>query len=144
MSDFHVYDPNEVSILVCGIPIEGGFADGSFVEIAYTSDAFVTVVGADGDVTRSKTNDKRATITITLMQSSNSNQLLSALANLDQRAGNGAGVGPLLIKDNQGLSLYSGEHSWIAKQPDAVFDKTAGPRAWKIECAALEALTGGN
>lgn len=144
MSEFHIYDPNEVSILAANIPIEGGFADGTFVEVVFTSDAFVTVVGADGDVTRSKTNDRRARVTITLMQSSNSNQLLSALSNLDQNKSNGAGVGALLIKDNQGLSLYTAEHSWIAKHPDAAFDKTAGPRAWVFECAALVAFTGGN
>lgn len=142
--NFHVYDPNELSIMVCGIPIEGGFADGSFVEIEQDSDDFADVVGVDGDVTRSKTNDRRATITITLMQSSASNALLSALNNIDRKASNGAGVGPCLIKDNQGTSLYAGEKSWIAKPPTAGFDKTAGPRAWKIRVADLERLDGGN
>lgn len=142
--DFHVYDPDNVSIMVCGIPIEGGFADGTFIEIEQDSDDFVDVVGTDGAVTRSKTNDRRATITITLMQSSESNALLSALNNIDRKAKNGAGVGPCLITDNQGTSLYAGEKSWIAKPPTAGFDKTAGPRAWKIRVASLERFDGSN
>jgi hypothetical protein len=49
MGDLKIYDPNEVSIIVCGIPIEGGFADGTFVEVQQDSDDFTDVVGADGE-----------------------------------------------------------------------------------------------
>jgi hypothetical protein len=144
MGDFHVYDPNEVSIVVCGIPITGGFAEDTFIEISQDSNDFDDVVGADGDVTRSKTNDRRATITLTLMQSSEANALLSALSNIDRKQSNGAGVGPLMIKDNQGTALFAGEKSWIAKPPDAAFAKKAGPRAWTIRVADLERFDGGN
>ena len=141
---FHVYDPDQVSIMVCGIPIDGGFADGSFIEIEQDSDDFVDVAGTDGDVTRSKTNDRRATVTLTLMQSALGNALLSALSNTDKKKPNGAGVGPLLIKDNQGTTLFAAEKSWIAKGPPVAFDKTAGPRAWKIRVADLERFDGSN
>jgi hypothetical protein len=144
MSNFHVYDPNEITLVVCGIPISGGFAEDTFIEVQQDSDDFEDVVGVDGDVTRSKTNDHRATITVTLMQSSNDNLLLSAIANIDRRAGNGAGVGPALIKDNQGTTIFAGEKSWVAKQPDAAFGKKAGPRAWKIRVADLVRVDGGN
>lgn len=142
--NFHVYDPNEVTVTVCGIPISGGYADDTFVEVDQDTDDFTDVAGVDGDVTRSKTNDHRATITITLMQSSEANALLSALSNIDKKASNGAGVGPLLIKDNQGTTLFAGEKSWIAKAPTASFGKQAGPRAWKIRCADLQRFDGGN
>lgn len=141
---FHVYDPNEVSILVCGLPIDGGFGEDTFIEIDQDSNDFDDVVGTDGDVTRSKTNDRRATITLTLMQSSVSNALLSALNNIDRRKSNGAGVGPLLIKDNQGTTLFAAEKSWIAKPPTAGFGKKANERAWMIRCASLERFDGGN
>ncbi len=141
---FYVYDPNEMTIVVAGIPIEGGFADGAFIEVVQEADDFIEVVGADGDVTRSKTNDRRATITITLMQSAEANALLSALSTLDVNTSNGAGVGPMLIKDNQGTSKFTAEKSWISKPPDAAFDKTAGPRAWKIRVAKLVRFDGSN
>ncbi len=145
MSDrFYIYDSNGMSSTVCGIPVEGGFGEDTFIEIEYLSPAFVTKVGADGSVTRSATNDNRAKITLTLMQSSIENALLSALHNIDKNAGNGAGVGPLLIKDNQGTSLYAGEKSWITGHPKVVFSKSGEARAWEIECANLESFTGGN
>lgn len=144
MGEFHVYDPNQIAIVVCGIPIEGGYADGAFVEIEQDSDDFVDVVGTDGDVTRSKTNDRRGTCTLSLMSSSNSNLLLSVLNNLDRSKDNGAGVGPFLVTDLQGTTLFEGEKSWIAKPPNAGFDKTATTRAWKIRIAHLVRVDGGN
>ncbi len=142
--EFHIYDPNDVSLIAAGVPIEGGFADGTFIEVVQDSDDFVDVVGADGDVTRSKTNDRRATITITLGQGALGNQLLSAVSNLDKSSSGGAGVGPFLLKDNQGTTIFSAEKSWVAKAPDAGFDKTAGSRAWKIRCAHLVRNDGTN
>lgn len=145
MSDrFYVYDCNEVSSVVCGIPIEGGYGEDTFIEIEYLSPAFVTKVGADGGVTRSKTNDNRAKVTLTLMQGSVENALLSAMHIIDKRASNGAGVGPCMIKDNQGTSLYAGEKSWIVSHPKVTFGKSGEMRVWEIEVANLEAFTGGN
>lgn len=141
---FHILDCNEHSIALAGVPIEGGFAEDTFLEIEYLSPAFVTVVGADGDVTRSKTNDRRAKIRLTLMQTSPENAKLSAMHNLDLKASNGAGVGPCLIKDNQGLSVYAGEKSWIAAPPNPVQAKTGQARVWEFECAHLEGFEGGN
>ncbi len=141
---FHVYDFDQVSNVVCGLPIEGGYADGAGIEIEPMAADFTSVVGADGDVTRSKTGDRRATIRITLMQSSESNALLSALNNIDKNASNGAGVGPMLIKDNNGSSLYAAEKSWIAKPPTVVFSPKGEARQWTIECAHLQRFDGGN
>ncbi len=142
--NFFCYDPNNITIVGAGVPIDGGFADGAFVEIAYDSDAFVDVVGTDGDVTRSKTNDRRATITISLMSSSNNNTLFSLIHNIDLGQDNGAGVGPALIKDNQGTTLFAAEKSWVMKTPDRTFDKTATAVVWKIRCADLKCRIGGN
>lgn len=144
MASLKIYDANEVTVIVANVPIESGFADGEFVTIEQASADFETVVGTDGEVTRSKTNDRRATITVKLMQSSDSNAVLSALNNLDREEGNGAGVGPLLIRDKQGTSLYTAAKSWIKQPPNVSFDKTATSREWVFECADLKRLDGGN
>lgn len=141
---FHVYDCTEVSIMVCGLPIEGGFGEDTFIEIEPMSEDFVTVVGADGDVTRSKTNDYRARVRLTLMQSSEANALLSALNIVDRKNPNGAGVGPCMIKDNQGTSLHAGEKSWVAKRPTSRYGKKGQERVWEIEVADMEDFIGGN
>lgn len=143
-TDMKIYDANEVSIVIAGIPIDSGFADGEFIRIEQDSDDFTDVVGTDGEVTRSKTNDRRATVTLLLMQSSGGNAVLSALNLLDKKAGGGAGVGPFMVRDKQGTSLYSASKCWIAKPPNVSFGKEAGPREWKIRVAAIERLDGGN
>lgn len=139
-----VYDANEVTVNVAGLPIESGFDDGEFVRIEQESDDFVDKVGTDGEVTRSKTNDRRATVSILLMQSSDANALLSGLNNIDRLAGNGAGVGPLLIRDRQGLALYAAAECWISKPPDVSFDREPTAREWTLRVASLERFDGGN
>lgn len=139
-----IYDANEITIIIAGIPIDSGFADGEFLRIEQDSDDFSDVVGTDGEVTRTKTNDRRATITLILSQSSSSNAVLSALNLLDKKVGNGAGVGPFLVRDKQGTSLYSASKSWVAKPPNAGFGREASTREWKIRVADLDRLDGGN
>lgn len=141
-----IYDSNEVSLIAAGIPIESGRGEegGTFVKIEHLTDAFVDVVSLDGEVTRSKTNDNRATVTVTLMSSSASNALLSALHTADKLAGNGAGVGPLLIKDNQGNTLFAAPACWIVKTPDFEFAQKAMPVEWQIRVANMVPFIGGN
>ena len=141
-----VYDSTSVTIVAMGLPIDstGGYADDEFLTIDQDSNDFDDVVGTDGEVTRNKTNDGRATITIKLMQSSSSNALLSVLRNLDVAAPNGAGVGPLLVRDRQGTSLYTASKCWISKPPKVSFAKGAQSREWTLRCADLKRLDGGN
>lgn len=139
-----VYDPENVIVSVGGADIHG-WADGSFVSLVQTTDDFSTVVGSDGEVVRSRSNDHRATLTLTLTQTSDSNDVLSAIANADRLAANGAGVAPLLIRDKaNGRALYTAAECWIAKMPDVTYDRTATGRAWKIEIANLIAFSGGS
>lgn len=132
-----VYDADQVSVIIGAIPIESGFADGEFLRIEQETDDYSDVVGTDGEVTRSKTGDRRATATVLVMQTSNSNQALSALSNLDRITPNGAGVVPFLVKDNNGNGLYEAEHCWVQRGPDVSFDREATPREWTIRIANL-------
>lgn len=143
-NDTKVYDADQVTVLVAGVPITSGYADGEFCTVEQETEDFMDVVGTDGEVTRSKTNDRRATITIKLMQSSDGNALLSALNNLDKFGTGGAGIGPLLIKDRQGTSVYSSAKCWISKPPSVTFDRDAKERTWTIRCSNLIRFDGGN
>ncbi|MCK6585958.1 MAG: DUF3277 family protein [Polyangiaceae bacterium] len=138
------YSADQVSLSIANVPITGGFADGEFVKIEHESDRWTDVVGTDGEVTRCKTNDRRATVTVLLMQTSTDNDLLSALALIDDVTPGGAGVGELLIRDRLGTTIFSAEAAWIAKTPDATFDREAKAREWKIRCERLDEHQGGN
>lgn len=144
MSGLKIYDADQVSFVFAGIGIDSGWADGEFCRVEQTTPNFTSKAGTDGEVTRSKTNDRRAKITLILMQSSDGNAVLSAIANIDKAGPNGAGVGPILIRDRQGTSIYTAAKAWIAEEPKVSFSREAEAREWTLECADLKRLDGGN
>lgn len=137
-----IYDPTQIQLVICGVPISSGFAPGSFVEVRQTSPSFNLIQGVDGQTTRTKTNDFSARIIVKLMQSSDANTLLSLIWNYDVFAYNGAGVGPSSIKDSGGSTQFVATKSWIEKPPDADFGDKATSREWIIACAQLSRLDG--
>lgn len=143
MSEFKIYDANQVTLSVADILIDSGFAEGAFVEVEQNEEDFKIVVGTDGSVTRSKTNNKSAKVIVRLLQTSDGNAQLSALNRLDKAQPNGAGVGAFLLKDRtSGTVLYQGEHCWIAKPPKVTMDKVATPREWELAVAELDRTDG--
>ena len=100
------YAADEVSLSFCGIPINSGYADGEFVAIEVAADDFGDVAGADGETARTKNLDRRATITIKLLQTSLSNNVLQPLTAMLGINVTGADVTPLAIKcKSQGVKL---------------------------------------
>ncbi len=137
------YDAKEVALIFAGFPISG-FADGAFVTVDQTEDSFSLVVGSDGEGARSKNNNRSATITFTLLQTSESNAFLAASHNIDIRSPNGDGIGPVFVKDNSGNSLYTADKAWVRKPPAAEFGREVGSREWTIESHELINVTAGN
>lgn len=135
------YNPADVLIVFAGIPVEG-IADGTFITVARDNPAWNKSIGSDGEGVRAKSNDRGGTITLTLMQSSVTNDALSALANVDEASGNG--VGPFLMVDRSGRTICGAETAWIQKQADAEFAREASTREWIFETDVLDMSIGGN
>lgn len=135
------YDPKATIIIVGGFPISG-FADGTFVKVTRSSDAFAKSVGADGDTTRIKSNDLSGEIIITLSQTSQGNDILSALAVRDELTN--TGVVPVSVKDLLGTSTFVSASCWVRKQADAENGKEAATREWVLDVADLAVFVGGN
>jgi hypothetical protein len=136
------YDPDQVLVYFAGQLIQG-FADGEYITVEMLSDAFSDVVGTDGEVARSKGNDRRATVTIKLLQTSASNLFLSSVHINDLNTPAGAGVGTFLMQDLQGGTFVQSE-GWIVKFPDNSMDRTATAREWQIRLARADRVEGGN
>jgi hypothetical protein len=134
------YDPKDVCIIV-GPSIIGGYAKGSFVTVSNKADRYSQKTGADGEAVRSRSHDESGSIKIKLQQTSGSNDVLQGWASLDYLSN--AGQFPLMIKDNNGRSLYSALAAWVVKNPDADFADESGDREWTIETDALVSFTGG-
>lgn len=140
-----VYTSDEVTIAIGPVLVDSGYADGEFLRVEGETDITEDVVGTDGEVAVSRTNDYRATITVLLLQTADANLGLSVLANLAVNSPGMAGaIVPTLVRDRNGSSLYTAENSWVQKAPDASFDRTAQSREWPVRCAKLIRIDGGN
>lgn len=140
-----IFNADEVTMAFGPVLIESGFADGEFCRIEQEADDVLDVVGTDGEVAASRSNDRRATVTFVLMQTASANDGLSVLSNLAKTApGMAGGVYPLLIKDRNGRAIYEAQNAWIMKAPDVSYDRTATSREWTVRCANLVRVDGGN
>lgn len=139
-----VYTSNQVTASLGNIPLNSGRGDGVFIKITPMNPAFSTKVGADGEVARSRSNDRRHKVEITLMQTSDSNILLSALHELDLFAPNGSGVAAILIQDMSGTSIFIAPEAWIVKAPEVQYGPEVEMRTWELEVANPINLVGGN
>jgi len=135
------YDPKLVVLTVGGVPISG-YADGTFIVVERSNDMFSKVSGADGQVSRAKANDRSGTVTVTLAQTSPSNDALQAIAVLDEKSNQG--VKPVSCKDISGRSTFFSAFVWIRKVPNAEFGKEITNREWVLDCADLEMNVAGN
>ena len=134
------YDPKEIIVNVNGQIITGFSED--VVTVSRAEDAIIDEIGADGEVVRILSNDRRGDIRISLLNTSAANLILSVLANADELTG--GSVFPVLIKDNRGNDLHAGAECWIQKQPEVIYNKTSAPRVWIIRCADLRMVVGGH
>lgn len=138
------YDPDQVIVYFAGQRLTG-FADGEFVTAAQKSDGFSDVIGTDGtDVSRSKSNDRRTTVTVKLMQTSSSNDFLSTIHQTDLDAPNGAGIGTFLIQDMGGTTLVHDSSAWIMKFADESKDRTSKANEWTFTLPRPTRVVGGN
>jgi len=135
------FDPKSVIVTIGGVPMSG-YADGTFLEITADTQQWTKVTGADGFTTRVKSNDYGGVMTLTLSQSSPSNDVLSALLNVDKLSN--AGVVPILIKDLSGTTIIFSASGWIQQFPDISFGNEINNRAWVLDLADMDILVGGN
>lgn len=135
------YDAAKVAVTVKGLAISG-WADGTFVVVDRMEESFTKVIGADGFTSRSKTNNRSGTITLTLSQTSPSNEVLSGLLADDELNGNG--VFPIMVKDISGTTVLFSGTGWIQKPPSVEFGKEISNREWVIDVSDLHMTVAGN
>jgi len=119
-----------------------GFSDGTFLEIDRNEPTWNMVVGADGLVTRGKTNNFSGTLTLTLKQSSPSNDVLSGFMAIDEATNEG--VFPILVKDLSGNSIYFSARAWITQYANSTFGKDISDRQWVMSLDEADIFVGSN
>lgn len=135
------YDPGQITV-AAGADILGGFAEDSVCEVERSEASFVTHVGADGEVTRSRNRNKSGTVKVKLIRTSSSNDVLAAKLAADEL--DGSGVFPITVKDLLGTTLHFGQSAWVERPPPDSFEKEANEREWTIAVGELDMFPGGN
>lgn len=134
------YDPAKHAVSVAGFLI-GGFGPDTFIVAERAEDTFSTQVGASGEVARTRNRNASGTITITLLASSLSNNVLSNLAQADELSG--SGVGPFQALDINGMTVARAPNCWVQKLPNMERAKDLGVVEWVLGCDNLQMFLGG-
>jgi hypothetical protein len=141
-TNVRTFDPNKV-IITWGPIIMTGFAEGTFMNITRSKgNLFDKSTGADGSVDRINKNATDFTITVTLKQTSLSNDLLSAAFLLDISLN--TGKFPFVVKDLLGTTTFFAAQAWISKDPDPDFADALSTRAWTFDTGPGTNVHGGN
>ena len=107
-----------------------GFAEGSAISIAFEANIFDAVVGADGETTRSRTNNNNAKATVSLMQTSTAHAQM-VQATLRNAALSGVTF-PFYLVSPATQEVYDCAQAYVEKLPDGSFEMAAGTREWVI------------
>lgn len=124
------YDPTQVTMTVAGKTITG-FGEGTYITVRREEDQYITHVGAQGEVSRTKNANNVGVIEVTLKLVAPANALLAQLANSD-------GLFTASVTDSfMGTTIMSGSKCWMSRSPDKTFgDRDAG-RTWQITVSDL-------
>lgn len=136
MSIVRTYNPEEVAILVNGVPIQGSGTD-TFVTISYNETDFTRIDGAKGAVARARNLNDGGTITINLLQTDREDiQYLESLAKIDRATG--LGVVSIAVTDLRSGEAVVSRQSWLEQRPDREFGAEVGEREYVYQCAKIE------
>lgn len=141
------FAPAEVSVIITqkssGIAhIISGYAEDSIVNIEWSSPRYSLYTGADNTGTRVFNASNSANMTVSLQQTSASNDVLSSLFNNDPR--NIDGLFSIQVKDSSGRSVYFSDDAYIGVRPGAHFTNSMTTRDWVIQAFNLDGYAGGN
>ncbi|MCP4482075.1 MAG: DUF3277 family protein [bacterium] len=141
MAEKKVYNAKEVALIFGTEPITGLVED-SCVTVERESDTVVDHIGADGDVSQTIKNDRRATVMFNLKQDSRGNDIFDTHINLMETTGK-LSYAPLTIRDGATGSLVFAEEAWVSKPAGQSYGAEQGSREWTIRCSNLSISTKG-
>jgi hypothetical protein len=120
------YSPKDVILTVGGYQLTGWQS----ITISRTVKGFTVIRGIRGKNTRVPNVDTSATITISLLQTSQGNDVLSYIHELDLEEGTARIA--LMLKDNSGRSVFSSNEAYITGYPVATFSGQFEYRSWEL------------
>lgn len=141
------YSPESVNVIISNHKFThtfSGFAEGQFINITRTVPHATLYVGADASNVRVVRAVKNCEVTITLHQSSESNDILSQLLKLDERSRSGEDIFSITIKDLSGRTKAQSGAAFIGTSPDVGFGVEVSERPWVLQAINMDIFEGGN
>lgn len=136
-----VYSPEDIYVFVGTSKVEG-FSLDSVVSISKVNSVYIQNINSDGSVSRTHKGDDVYNVAISLNNASEFNQVLTYLTLVDRATQ--MGKFPMMIKDQQGGTLFNSATSWVEAMPDSNFTSTLENRDWLICCSHAHFNVGGN
>lgn len=132
------YNPEEVNVIVLGIPIQG-VMDGTFFEAEFQEAGMMLHVGSQGFATFVENANKSGTLKFTTSQKSPSNAALSA-------AYFARAVGPVAMEDSSDdtVTLVSGARAAISKHAPIKRGKDIQGYEWEVLIEKMVMAGGGD
>ena len=160
------YSPSDVSVIY-GLKHISGFMDNSFISIKRETPVFSHSRLMDGHCAISVQKYSTYTVTLTLAQTSSSNQFLhslqktmmksltkldstspfsglSSLSGIKTIVSNVISKLPFIIKDSSGNSVFFGTDVWLSEEPEVVYSAGMEGRTWTIKCLNASSSIAGN
>lgn len=125
-----MYDLKAVALIIGGFTITG-YGDDGGMEIEPNADVAEFAVGADGEVTVSRTNDKSMIATITVRETSRGYRILGELL-AAQEAATPIPSLPFLMQDPISGERVTDENAVFLGRPTIAKGRTAGDREFRI------------
>lgn len=133
------YVPSDVKIIISGWHLTGVVS----VSLKFDSKPFTVHKGIKGEHTRVFNSDLYSILTIEVLQTSATNDVLSQILEQDRRVGSARLV--LTVQDTSGTSLLQSSNCFLSRFPDNGFDNGFQTRKWDIEILSfVNGRVGGN
>jgi hypothetical protein len=143
MSDVLATIDPAAALLHVGGRLIDGFAEDGGVKVVKNKPAFNMKVGTTGEAARVRVRDESGYIEITLMQSSDGNDYLSAKHNADLAFG--VGTFAVQLVDTLGTTAIDAINCYLEKMPDIeVGGGEAKATVWRVVVPKLGGIVGGN
>lgn len=147
MSNLGSYSPEDVVMIISNDNFShsvSGFADGTFISFERGVPRATLYTGADLSAARVLRRNKSGTVTLTLHQAAESNDVLSEIARLDEEAHDNTWLFNVTIKDLQGRSVFFAPQAFIGNDPTVSYGTDLETREWTLECLNVDRHVGGN
>lgn len=121
-----------------------GFSEDAIVQIERMAETFTMYTGADNTSTRIYNANTSATFSLSLQQTSATNDILTALYKSDIESLDSTGMFSIHVKDSSGRSDFFSDEAYIGVVPNSNFNNSMQTREWVIHASNLETVIGGN